>query len=85
MYKQQQIPPVFSMALSRVSQYRTNDGFIALGGLAPVITYGDWGVTPIEYVSLNGGGFYLPTTLPYPQSRQSPAINQHGLRNADND
>ena len=73
------------MSLSRASTYRTNDGFIALGGLAPVITYGDWGVAPIQYVVMNGGGFYLPTTLPYPQYRSFPTILQDRLRNADDD
>jgi hypothetical protein len=85
MYKQHQIPPVFSMSLSRASAYRKNDGFIALGGLAPVITHGDWGVAPIQYVAMNGGGFYLPTTLPYPQHRSFPTIFQDRLRNADDD
>ncbi|KAG0648534.1 putative aspartic-type endopeptidase [Hyphodiscus hymeniophilus] len=69
MYKQGHVAPVFSITLSRPSPYYNNDGFIALGGLAPVATYGAWGITPIQTVSINtpAPGGYAPTTLPSPQ------------------
>jgi hypothetical protein len=68
MYQQGQIPPVFSIALSRPSPLRSNDGYIGLGGLPPVLAIGAWGTASIQYVAMNSpGGGYLPTTLPYPQ------------------
>jgi hypothetical protein len=68
MYQQGHVLPVFSIALSRPSPHFTNDGYIALGGLPPVLTIGSWGTAPIEYVAQDQkAGGYIPTVLPYPQ------------------
>jgi hypothetical protein len=57
-----QIPLVFSMALSKYNPLRGNDGFLAFGGLAPVITVGLWGVTPIDTIAIDGAWrCFLPT------------------------
>ncbi|KAL3422706.1 aspartic-type [Phlyctema vagabunda] len=70
MYKSEKIAPVFSLAISRatakkITQFPSCDGYLALGGLPPVKTYGKWARSPIEYVALDYG--YYPTSLPYPQ------------------
>ena len=70
MVKQHKVPPVFSIALSRASTQYSEDGYIALGGLPPVGTHGQWGYTSIQYVAIDSpGGGYIPTVLPYPQYR----------------
>lgn len=69
MYEQGAVDPVFSMALSRPGDYEP-DGYIALGGLPPVATYGEWATVPIEILpedDLGIGTGYFPTNLPYPQ------------------
>ena len=71
MYKSGKIPPVFSVALSRGSS-DVPDGYLALGGLAPVATYGPWASSKIQYVQLGSG--YTNGSLPYPQYRKSYPI-----------
>lgn len=66
MYEYGKIPPVFSLALSRGSP-NVPDGYLGLGGLAPVATYGPWARSKIQYVQLGPG--YINGTLPYPQYR----------------
>jgi hypothetical protein len=79
MYKAGLIPPVFSLAISRsrpiAQKFGLPEGFLALGGLAPVITYGQWARSPIQYVQIGGG--YVNGSLPYPQYRKFP--RRHSL------
>ncbi|OWP01835.1 hypothetical protein B2J93_4685 [Marssonina coronariae] len=67
MYTQQKIPPVFSLAIQRAAVPPDNrpEGYLALGGLAPVATYGKWAKAPIEYVEIGPG--YLNGSLNWPQ------------------
>ncbi|KAI9646506.1 hypothetical protein NHQ30_004499 [Ciborinia camelliae] len=66
MYKQHLIPPIFSLALSRPSnRIGHGNGYLALGGLPPIKSYGAWGVAPIQYVAIGEG--YLQGALPWPQ------------------
>lgn len=68
MWKEKKIPPVFSIALNRpLANPDAPDGYLALGGLAPVATYGAWASSPIQYVALGIG--YINGSLPYPQYR----------------
>ncbi|CAL3966193.1 unnamed protein product [Diplocarpon coronariae] len=79
MYTQQKIPPVFSLAIQRAAvktpsfsslpiEIGRPEGYLALGGLAPVATYGKWAKAPIEYVEigpgyLNGSGPSKPQVI----------------------
>ncbi|QSZ35454.1 hypothetical protein DSL72_008324 [Monilinia vaccinii-corymbosi] len=68
MYKQNLIPPIFSLALSRPSDRIGHEsGYLALGGLPPIASYGPWGVAPIQYVEIGEG--YLQGALPWPQNQ----------------
>lgn len=73
MYKSGKIAPVFSLAISRPysngKSFRAQPayGYLALGGLPPISTTGDWATSPIQYVALGNG--YLNGSLPYPQYR----------------
>ncbi|ESZ93684.1 hypothetical protein SBOR_5924 [Sclerotinia borealis F-4128] len=66
MYTHHLISPIFSLALSRPSNGIGHDnGYLALGGLPPIASYGAWGVAPIQYVAIGKG--YLQGALPWPQ------------------
>ncbi|KAH7309973.1 aspartic peptidase domain-containing protein [Rhexocercosporidium sp. MPI-PUGE-AT-0058] len=67
MYEQHKIAPVFSMAINRPSipPNGAPEGYLALGGLAPVSTTGQWARTDIEVPV--GGSYYINGSLPYPQ------------------
>lgn len=69
MWKQKLVAPVFSLAISRAAVPASNapDGFLALGGLPPVATYGQTARVPIEYVA--EGPSYVYGSLPPPQYR----------------
>ncbi|KAF7955054.1 uncharacterized protein EAE97_000313 [Botrytis byssoidea] len=66
MYKKHLIPPIFSLALSRRSN-RTGqgNGYLALGGLPRIASYGAWAVAPIQIVAIGEG--YIQGALPWPQ------------------
>ncbi|KAL5319303.1 hypothetical protein ACEPPN_012354 [Leptodophora sp. 'Broadleaf-Isolate-01'] len=67
MYTQYKIPPVFSLAINRPSipPNSAPEGYLALGGLAPVSTTGKWAKTDIEFPV--GDSYYINGSLPYPQ------------------
>lgn len=66
MYKKNLIRPLFSLAISRPTT-GLSDGYLALGGLAPVATMRPWASVPLEYVQIGAG--YQNSSLPYPQYR----------------
>ncbi|TGO56693.1 hypothetical protein BOTNAR_0217g00090 [Botryotinia narcissicola] len=66
MYKKHLIPPIFSLALSRPSnRIGKGNGYLALGGLPPIVSYGAWAVAPIQIVAIGEG--YIQGALPWPQ------------------
>ncbi|TGO85993.1 hypothetical protein BPOR_0345g00040 [Botrytis porri] len=66
MYKKQLIHPIFSLALSRPSnRIGHGNGYLALGGLPPITTYGAWATAPIQIVAIGEG--YIQGALPWPQ------------------
>ncbi|THV54286.1 hypothetical protein BGAL_0030g00180 [Botrytis galanthina] len=68
MYKKHLIPPIFSLALSRPSnRIGKGNGYLALGGLPPIASYGAWAVAPIQIVAIGEG--YIQGALPWPQNQ----------------
>ncbi|KAH7378133.1 aspartic peptidase domain-containing protein [Cadophora sp. MPI-SDFR-AT-0126] len=67
MWKQHKISHVFSLAIGRPSVPPSSapEGYLALGGLAPVSTTGPWARADIEISPLGPG--YTNRSLPYPQ------------------
>ncbi|PVH71561.1 acid protease [Cadophora sp. DSE1049] len=67
MWKQHKVPPVFSLSIGRpsVPPGSAPEGYLALGGLAPVATTGPWARADIEISPLGPG--YINGSLPYPQ------------------
>ncbi|KAF5879339.1 putative pepsin (secreted protein) protein [Botrytis fragariae] len=66
MYQKHLIPPIFSLALSRPSNcIGHGNGYLALGGLPPIASYGAWAVAPIQIVAIGEG--YIQGALPWPQ------------------
>ncbi|KAF7957851.1 hypothetical protein EAE96_003420 [Botrytis aclada] len=66
MYKKHLVPPIFSLALSRPSnRIGHGNGYLALGGLPPIASYGAWAVSPIQIVAIGEG--YIQGALPWPQ------------------
>ncbi|TVY60655.1 putative aspartic-type endopeptidase, partial [Lachnellula suecica] len=64
MYKSNLIAPSFSLAISRPTPHLA-DGYLALGGLTPIVGTGPWVNVPLEYVQIGAG--YLNNSLPWPQ------------------
>ncbi|KAI9049669.1 hypothetical protein LZ554_006694 [Drepanopeziza brunnea f. sp. 'monogermtubi'] len=67
MWKQNLVAPVFTLAIQRAAVPANNrpDGYLALGGLAPVATRGQTARLPIEYIAEGPG--YVYGSLPRPQ------------------
>lgn len=70
MYKKHLVAPFFSLAISRPTP-GIPDGYLALGGLAPVARTGSWASVPLEYVQIGAG--YQNSSLPFPQYRKHPS------------